>query len=115
MLPRLLRGSILEWWCTISTTGEKEDNHTLTKMTRLSKSSDDVRKGAWAAEEDEKLRKYVETYGTGHWRSVGKKAGNDSTKKQLADYPKSGFLSRQSARRLDRSSFSLPTIVINET
>jgi hypothetical protein len=46
-------------------------------MTRLSKSNDDVRKGAWAAEEDEKLRKYVETYGTGHWRSVGKKAGND--------------------------------------
>lgn len=51
-------------------------------MTRLSKSNDDVRKGAWAAEEDEKLRKYVETYGTGHWRSVGKKAGNDLTKKQ---------------------------------
>lgn len=44
-------------------------------MTRLSKSNEDVRKGAWAAEEDEKLRKYVETYGTGHWRSVGKKAG----------------------------------------
>lgn len=44
-------------------------------MTRLSKSSEDVRKGAWAAEEDEKLRKYVEMYGTGHWRSVGKKAG----------------------------------------
>ncbi|XP_024369860.1 uncharacterized protein [Physcomitrium patens] len=44
-------------------------------MTRLLKSNEDVRKGAWAAEEDEKLRKYVETYGTGHWRSVGKKAG----------------------------------------
>ncbi|XP_024390138.1 uncharacterized protein [Physcomitrium patens] len=44
-------------------------------MTRLSKSNEDVRKGAWAAEEDEKLRKYVETHGTGHWRSVGKKAG----------------------------------------
>jgi len=44
-------------------------------MTRLSKSNEDVRKGAWAAEEDEKLRKYVETYGTGHWRHVGKKAG----------------------------------------
>lgn len=44
-------------------------------MTRLSKPSDDVRKGAWTAEEDEKLRIYVETYGTGHWRSVGKKAG----------------------------------------
>lgn len=50
-------------------------------MTRLSKPNDDVRKGAWAAEEDEKLRKYVETYGTGHWRSVGKKAGNDFKKK----------------------------------
>jgi hypothetical protein len=50
---------------------------TLRKMTRLSKSNEDVRKGAWAAEEDEKLRKYVETYGTGHWRSVGKKAGRN--------------------------------------
>lgn len=46
-------------------------------MTRLVSRSnvEDVRKGAWTAEEDEKLRKYVETYGTGHWRSVGKKAG----------------------------------------
>lgn len=53
----------------------RETKLTFFKMTRLSKSSEDVRKGAWAAEEDEKLRKYVETYGTGHWRSVGKKAG----------------------------------------
>lgn len=45
-------------------------------MTRPPNSNDtDVRKGAWGADEDEKLRKYVETYGTGHWRSVGKKAG----------------------------------------
>jgi hypothetical protein len=44
-------------------------------MTRLSKPEEDIRKGAWTAEEDEKLRVYVETNGTGHWRSVGKKAG----------------------------------------
>ncbi|CAM6015792.1 unnamed protein product [Sphagnum balticum] len=45
-------------------------------MTRLSKPDvEDVRKGAWTAEEDEKLRLYVEINGTGHWRSVGKKAG----------------------------------------
>jgi hypothetical protein len=45
-------------------------------MTSPPNSNDtDVRKGAWGADEDEKLRKYVETYGTGHWRSVGKKAG----------------------------------------
>ncbi|KAH9533718.1 hypothetical protein CY35_18G066900 [Sphagnum magellanicum] len=45
-------------------------------MTRLSKPEvEDVRKGAWTAEEDEKLRLYVEINGTGHWRSVGKKAG----------------------------------------
>lgn len=52
-------------------------------MTRLSKPSangiNDVRKGAWGADEDEKLRKYVEKYGTGHWRSVGKKAGASET------------------------------------
>jgi hypothetical protein len=59
-------------------------------MTRLSKSNDDVRKGAWAAEEDEKLRKYVETYGTGHWRSVGKKAGNDLTREKKK--PARGFI-----------------------
>jgi len=49
----------------------------LSEMTRLVSRAnvEDVRKGAWTAEEDEKLRKYVETYGTGHWRSVGKKAG----------------------------------------
>lgn len=46
----------------------------IVKMTRL-KVNEDVRKGAWVAEEDEKLRKYVETYGTGHWHNVGKKAG----------------------------------------
>ena len=83
---------IQEWWCTIFTTGEKEENHTSTKMTRLSKSNDDVRKGAWAAEEDEKLRKYVETYGTGHWRSVGKKAGNDLTKKTKKIKTARGFI-----------------------
>lgn len=44
-------------------------------MTRQPKSNDDVRKGAWGADEDQKLRNYVETHGTGHWRSVGKKAG----------------------------------------
>ncbi|CAK9212259.1 unnamed protein product [Sphagnum jensenii] len=45
-------------------------------MTRLSKPDvEDVRKGAWTAEEDEKLRLYVEINGTGHWRSVGKRAG----------------------------------------
>ncbi|KAG0620763.1 hypothetical protein M758_4G241800 [Ceratodon purpureus] len=45
-------------------------------MTRLPKENvEELRKGAWDAEEDEKLRKYVETYGTGHWRSVGQKAG----------------------------------------
>jgi hypothetical protein len=52
-------------------------------MTRLSKPSDDVRKGAWTAEEDEKLRIYVETYGTGHWRSVGKKAGTYTNSRLL--------------------------------
>jgi hypothetical protein len=47
-------------------------------MTRLSKPDvEDVRKGAWTAEEDEKLRLYVEINGTGHWRSVGKKAGTN--------------------------------------
>lgn len=45
-------------------------------MTRLSRSSEsDVRKGAWGPDEDEKLRKYVETYGSGQWRSVGERAG----------------------------------------
>jgi myb proto-oncogene protein len=45
-------------------------------MRRLSsKPDEDVRKGAWTAEEDNKLRAYVEANGTGHWRSVGKKAG----------------------------------------
>jgi len=47
-------------------------------MTRLSKPDvEDVRKGAWTAEEDEKLRLYVEINGTGHWRSVGKRAGTN--------------------------------------
>jgi hypothetical protein len=36
---------------------------------------DDLRRGAWTAEEDEKLRAYVGSHGTGHWRSVGRKAG----------------------------------------
>jgi hypothetical protein len=44
-------------------------------MRKLPKENEEVRKGAWDAEEDEKLRKYVGTHGTGHWRSVGKKAG----------------------------------------
>jgi myb proto-oncogene protein len=45
-------------------------------MRRLSsKPHEDVRKGAWTEEEDNKLRAYVEANGTGHWRSVGKKAG----------------------------------------
>lgn len=44
-------------------------------MTRSVKECEDLRKGAWTAEEDEKLRKYIEAQGTGHWRSVGRKAG----------------------------------------
>ncbi|CAM6126551.1 unnamed protein product [Calypogeia fissa] len=44
-------------------------------MTRSVKECEDLRKGAWTAEEDEKLRKYIEAHGTGHWRSVGRKAG----------------------------------------
>ncbi|CAM6006982.1 unnamed protein product [Sphagnum balticum] len=36
---------------------------------------DDLRRGAWTAEEDEKLLAYVGSHGTGHWRSVGRKAG----------------------------------------
>ncbi len=45
-------------------------------MRRLSSKPDqDVRKGAWTEEEDNKLRAYVEANGTGHWRSVGKRAG----------------------------------------
>lgn len=44
-------------------------------MTRSVKESEDLRKGAWTTEEDEKLRKYIEAHGTGHWRSVGRKAG----------------------------------------
>ncbi|CAM6028391.1 unnamed protein product, partial [Sphagnum balticum] len=45
-------------------------------MRRLSSKPDEhVRKGAWTPEEDNKLRAYVEANGTGHWRSVGKKAG----------------------------------------
>lgn len=40
-----------------------------------SSGEEDVRKGAWTAEEDEKLRAYIEKHGTGHWRSVGRKAG----------------------------------------
>ncbi|KAL2634047.1 hypothetical protein R1flu_005526 [Riccia fluitans] len=44
-------------------------------MTRSVKDCEDLRKGAWTTEEDEKLRKYIETHGTGHWRSVGRKAG----------------------------------------
>ncbi|CAM6027251.1 unnamed protein product [Sphagnum balticum] len=36
---------------------------------------DDLKRGAWTAEEDEKLRAYVGSHGTGHWRSVGRKAG----------------------------------------
>ncbi|KAG6549582.1 hypothetical protein Mapa_008964 [Marchantia paleacea] len=44
-------------------------------MTRSVKDCEDLRKGAWTTEEDEKLRKYIEAHGTGHWRSVGRKAG----------------------------------------
>jgi myb proto-oncogene protein len=43
--------------------------------TLSSKPHEDVRKGAWTPEEDNKLRAYVEANGTGHWGSVGKKAG----------------------------------------
>lgn len=45
------------------------------RMTRSVKDCEDLRKGAWTTEEDEKLRKYIEAHGTGHWRSVGRKAG----------------------------------------
>ncbi|CAM6020536.1 unnamed protein product [Sphagnum balticum] len=44
-------------------------------MSRLALAGDDLRRGAWTAEEDEKLRAYVAAHGTGHWRSVGRKAG----------------------------------------
>ena len=54
----------------------------LGEMTRLPKANEELRKGAWDAEEDEKLRKYVETHGTGHWRSVGKRAGDYSYMQQ---------------------------------
>lgn len=47
----------------------------VTSTMRRPKSNDEVRKGAWSEDEDEKLRKYVETYGPGHWGSVGKQAG----------------------------------------
>lgn len=53
---------------------------TMTRSVSKSSGVEDVRKGAWTAEEDEKLRKYVETYGTGHWRSVGKKAGTSKNR-----------------------------------
>jgi hypothetical protein len=44
-------------------------------MSRLALAGDDLRRGAWTTEEDEKLRAYVAAHGTGHWRSVGRKAG----------------------------------------
>jgi hypothetical protein len=40
---------------------------------------DDLRRGAWTAEEDEKLLAYVGSHGTGHWRSVGRKAGANAS------------------------------------
>ncbi len=46
-------------------------------MSRLALAGDDLRRGAWTAEEDEKLRAYVAAHGTGHWRSVGRKAGTN--------------------------------------
>ncbi len=46
-------------------------------MSRLALAGDDLRRGAWTTEEDEKLRAYVAAHGTGHWRSVGRKAGTN--------------------------------------
>lgn len=34
-----------------------------------------LRRGRWTAEEDEKLKKYIEVYGEGSWRSLPKNAG----------------------------------------
>lgn len=34
-----------------------------------------LRRGRWTAEEDDKLKKYIEVYGEGSWRSLPKNAG----------------------------------------
>lgn len=39
---------------------------------RWFKFNDEVCKGVWSEDEDEKFCKYVEIYGFGYWGSVGK-------------------------------------------
>ena len=35
-----------------------------------------LKKGAWSAEEDNKLRSYIQRFGPGNWRELPKFAGN---------------------------------------
>lgn len=39
---------------------------------------EEMKKGAWTAEEDQKLISYIQTHGTGSWRTLPQKAGQVS-------------------------------------